>query len=226
MTLSWTAPDSGTITGYSVLRGADANSLSALVADTGGTSTQYTDQNVVAETTYVYAVQALSPDGDSAQSQTATAITSAPPTPTTEPTVEPTTEPPPASDEVTGLALSSEAAGELVITWNTPADEPTDYRVSWAPADEEYLPFTEENTSRRGNSYPNGDVTTLTLTGLPEGVSYKLIMRARYHGDENNEDTSGPWTAEATQTIQAAEPVSSNPPAAPTGLRTWPRTKR
>ena len=114
-------------------------------ADTGSTDTQHTDQNVVAETTYVYAVQALSPDGDSAQSQTATAITSAPPTPTAEPTTEPP--PPPASDEVTGLALSSETAGELVITWNTPTDEPTDYRISWAPADEEYLPFSEENNT-------------------------------------------------------------------------------
>ena len=212
VTLSWTAPSRGTITGYRVLRGADANSLSATVADTGSTDTQYTDQNVVAETTYVYAVQALSPDGDSAQSQTATAITSAPPTPTAEPTTEPP--PPPASDEVTGLALSSETAGELVITWNTPTDEPTDYRVSWAPADEEYLPFSEENTTRLGNSYPSGDTTTLTLTGLPEGISYRVIIRARYEG------ASGPWTAEATQTIQAAEPVSSNPPAAPTGLRT------
>ena len=96
VTLSWITPSRGAITGYSVLRGADANSLSTIVADTRSTSTQYTDQNVVAETTYVYAVQALSPDGDSAQSQTATAITSAAPTPTTEPTVEPTTEPPPA----------------------------------------------------------------------------------------------------------------------------------
>ena len=111
----------------------------------------------------------------------------------------------------------------MVITWNTPTDEPTDYRVSWAPADEEYLPFTEENTPRRGNSYPAGDVTTLTLTGLAEGVSYKMIMRARYHDNQNNEDTSGPWTAEATQAIQ---PVSSNPPAAPTDCGPWPRTKR
>ena len=58
---------------------------------------------------------------------------------------------------------------------------------------------------------PSGDTTTLTLTELPEGLSYKVIIRARY------ENASGPWTPEATQTIQAAEPVSSNPPAAPTG---------
>ena len=211
VTLSWTAPDSDTITGYRVLRGDDADSLSTVTEDTGSTDTQYTDQNVVAETTYVYAVQALSPDGDSAQSQTATAITAAPPTPTAEPTTEPP--PPPASDEVTGLALSSETAGELVITWNTPTDEPTDYRLSWAPADEEYLPFSEENTSRRGNSYPGGDTTTLTLTGLPEGLSYKVIIRARY------EDASGPWTVEVTQPIKATEPAPT-PPAAPTGLRT------
>ena len=217
VTLSWITPSSSAITGYSVLRGADVNSLTAIVADTGSTSTQYTDQNVLAETTYVYAVQALSPDGDSAQSQTATAITSAAPTPT----VEPTTEPPPASDEVTGLALSSEIAGELVITWNTPTDEPTDYRTSWAPADDEYLPFSEENTTRRGNSYPDGHTTTLTLAGLPEGLSYKVIIRARY------EDASGPWTAEATQTIQAAQQVSSATRRPhPRDCGPWPRTKR
>ena len=220
VTLSWTAPDSDTITGYRVLRGDDANSLSATVADTGTTNPQFTDQNVVAETIYVYAVQALSPDGASTQSQTATAITAAPPTPTAEPTVEPTTEPPPASDEVTGLALSSDAVGDLVITWNTPTDEPTDYRVSWGPADEEHRPYTEEDTSRRGNSYPGGDVTALTLTGLPGGVNYKVIVRARYHDDQTGQDRSGPWTDEATQRVK------NDAPDAPTGLSATETTSK
>ena len=46
----------------------------------------------------------------------------------------------------------------------------------------------------------------MTLTGLPGGVNYKLIMRARY------EDSSGPWSDVATQRIL------NSPPAAPTGL--------
>ena len=62
----------------------------------------------------------------------------------------PTATPQPASDEVTGLALSSDAVGQLVMTWNQPSGNPTDYRVAWAPADEDYLSHTGDNTSRRG----------------------------------------------------------------------------
>ena len=205
VTLSWTAPSRGTITGYSILRGADANSLTAIVADTGSTSTQYTDSSVAAETTYVYGLQALSPDGDGAQSETTTVTTTAPPPPPT---------PVHASDEVTSLTLDSSAGGELVIEWNTPTDEPNDYRISWAPADEDYLSYSEDNTDRRGNSYPDGDATSLTLTNLPGGVTYKTMMRARYHNEATQEYSSGPWTAEVTQQIQ------NNPPEIPAGLRT------
>ena len=78
------------------------------------------------------------------------------PEPTPEPTPAPTPEPAPepASDEVTGLALSSGAAGELVLTWSQPSEAPTDYRIAWTPAGEDYLSYSAENTSRRGNSYP------------------------------------------------------------------------
>ena len=132
----------------------------------------------------------------------ATVTISSPPQPTPES----------ASDVVSGLALSGDVVGQLVITWNQPSDEPTDYRVAWAPVDEQFLSHAEDNTSRRGNSYPDGDVTTLTLTGLPGGVEYKVMMRARYHDDQTDQDSSGPWTGEATQRIR------NNPPAAPTGL--------
>ena len=135
-------------------------------------------------------------------------ISSPPPPPTTtpDPTSEPTQEPTPATDAVTDLALSSDTAGELAITWSQPTDQPTDYRISWTPTDESYPSYSAENTSRQGNSYPDGNTTSLTLTGLPGGVNYKVIMRARY------EDSSGPWSDEATQRIL------NSPPAAPTGL--------
>ena len=130
LTLSWTAPSRGTITGYSVLRGADANSMSAILADSRSTSTQYTDSSVAAETTYVYAIQALSPDGNGTQSETTNVTTSAPPSPTVAPTLVP------ASDEVNNLTLASDNAGQLVIAWSHPTDEPNDYRISWTPANE------------------------------------------------------------------------------------------
>ena len=55
VTLTWTAPSRGTVTGYRVLRGTDANSLSAIAQDTGGAGAEYTDSIVAAETTYYYA---------------------------------------------------------------------------------------------------------------------------------------------------------------------------
>ena len=80
VTLSWTAPSSGsTVTGYKVLRGTDANSLSAIAQDTGNAGAEYTDSTVAAETTYYYAVLALSADGDGAQSATVSATTPAAP---------------------------------------------------------------------------------------------------------------------------------------------------
>ena len=206
VTLSWTAPSRGTITGYSVLRGADTNSMSAILADSGSTSTQYTDSSVAAETAYVYAVQALSPDGNGTQSETTNVTTTAPPPPTVPPT------PVAASDEVNSLTLASDTAGQLAITWNQPSDEPTDYRIMWAPADEDYLSYSAENTDQSGNSYPAGDVTTLTLTGLPGGSNYKVMMRARYHNAETNEYSSGPWTSDVSQRVR------NDPPTAPTEL--------
>ena len=73
VTLTWTAPSRGTVTGYRILRGTDANSLSVIAQDTGGAAAEYTDSTVAAETTYHYAVLALSADG--AQSSTVSATT-------------------------------------------------------------------------------------------------------------------------------------------------------
>ena len=92
VTLSWTAPTGGSaVTGYRVLRGNDANSLSAIAQDTGNTSTEYTDSTVAAETAYHYAVLALSQDGDGAQSDTISATTPAEPQPPSTPEPTPAT---------------------------------------------------------------------------------------------------------------------------------------
>ena len=38
--------------------------------------------------------------------------------------------------EVSGVRLSSDAPGELTIVWDESDPTPTDYRVTWAPAEE------------------------------------------------------------------------------------------
>ena len=79
LTLNWDDPEDDSITGYRVLRGPDADNLSTIEEDTEGTSTEYEDETVSPETTYFYAVLALSQDGNSVQSGAISATTPAAP---------------------------------------------------------------------------------------------------------------------------------------------------
>ena len=150
----------------------------------------------------------------------ATAVATPEPTPdptpesTPESTPEPTPEPTPVPDRhVSGLTLSSSSPGELEITWNAAGQEATDYRVNWARSDEDFPSWNETE----GNSYPT--TNSLTLTGLDQGVEYKVQVRARYGGDGAH---SGPWSGEARATVaaEASGSGAGNPPTAPTGLLT------
>ena len=114
---------------------------------------------------------------------------------------------------ISNLSLASNSPGQLVISWDTPSPSPSDYRVSWARQDLGFLSYRYDNEAHRGNEYPAGDVTSLTLTDLSPGVEYKVMMRSRYNkGQYSERPWSGPWSAEATQRVQGP------PPAAPTGL--------
>ena len=137
--------------------------------------------------------------------QRVTAAATATPVPTAAPT------PAPPSDEVTNLRLSSDASGELTITWDAPSDAPADYRVAWARDDLSYLSWDAADETHRGSSYPDGADTSLTLTGLTGGETYKARMRSRYNPG-TSDGRSGPWTDEATQRVRGDAPV------APTGL--------
>ena len=77
--LSWTDPGDGSITGYQVLRGPGADNLAVLVDDTGDANASYTDSNVSAQTTYVYAVKGRNADGLGPQSDPVSATTPAAP---------------------------------------------------------------------------------------------------------------------------------------------------
>ena len=79
--LSWTNPDDDSITGYQVLRGPTAASLSVLADDTGSAASSYIDSTVAAETTYAYAVRARNAHGLSPKSDPVTATTLAAPYP-------------------------------------------------------------------------------------------------------------------------------------------------
>ena len=114
---------------------------------------------------------------------------------------------------IPSLNLASGEPGQLVITWETPDPAPTDYRLRWAPTSENFLSYRDANEVERGNLYPLGGVTSLTLNNLTPGDSYKVQMRSRYYNaDHSVHESSGPWTNTPTQRVK------DHPPAAPTGL--------
>ena len=99
---------------------------------------------------------------------------------------------------ISGVALSSDAPGAAHRRqWTAPGSEPNDYRVNYARADEDYPSYTLSY----GNAYPTGP--SLALSGLDEGVEYKVHVRARYG------DGSGPWSGDARLTVMAAAPAES-----------------
>ena len=79
LTLTWDHPQDERITGYGILRGSSADSLSTITADTGSASTEYEDDTVAPETAYHYAVLARSANGEGAQSDIISATTPAAP---------------------------------------------------------------------------------------------------------------------------------------------------
>ena len=99
-----------------------------------------------------------------------------------------------ADGTMTGVTLTSGSPGTLVVSWNTPTPAPTDYRLRWAPVGSDYLSWKDDNETDRGNAYPAGDATSLTLSGLSEGTEFKVQAAARYHkGEHKNSPWSGPW---------------------------------
>ena len=122
---------------------------------------------------------------------------------------------PPAPGSIENLRLSSENPGELTITWDLPEPVPSDYRISWAEENLKHLSFKVDNVSDRGNEYPEGETTSITLTGLTEGATFKIRMRARYETEDSGSGPwSGPWSTMTTGTVsETPVPESATDPA-------------
>ncbi|WP_419865408.1 cadherin-like beta sandwich domain-containing protein [Candidatus Poriferisodalis sp.] len=105
-----------------------------------------------------------------------------------------------AGNEIGAVTLSSEAPGELTVSWEAPRLAPYGYRVMWARDDLDYLSYWQPDETNRGNLWPTGDATSVTLTGLDEGATYKVQTRARFH-DVQGKVSSSPWTTETTATV-------------------------
>ena len=73
MVLTWKDPQDESITGYVILRRVRVNDqggdFSELVANTETAATTYTDDTVVASTTYTYRIKAINEHGTSERSR-------------------------------------------------------------------------------------------------------------------------------------------------------------
>ena len=215
LTLTWDDPQDTSITGYRILRGTDAGNLAAIQNDMGSASTEYTDATVEPETTYHYAILALSQDGDGAQSAGISITTPAEPAeeePVQEEPVEeepvqqdPVEEDPPAAP--TDLTASNVAHNSLTLSWNDPQDDSiTGYRILRGDAYKN-LPTIEEDTQSSTPSYTDNTVgeasayfyQVVALRGETEGPKSITIETAT--PAESIRSVPQRSTAPATQTL-------------------------
>ena len=110
---------------------------------------------------------------------------------------------------VTGLRLTSETAGTVVVSWGPPG--PDAHRLPGQLGEvHRGLPFLQRQCRQR---LPKTNKETIPT--LEEGVAYKVRVRARYRGDELAEGQtkawSTPWSAVKTITV-AAQPRKEDTP--------------
>ena len=215
LTLSWDDPQDTGITGYRILRGADANSLTAIEEDTGSAGTEYTDTTVEPETIYHYAILAMSQDGDGAQSAGVSITTIAEPIqeePAEEPVEEdPVEEDPPAAP--TGLTTSQVSHNALTLSWDDPQDTSiTGYRILRGP-DAGNLAAIQNDMGSASTEYTDATVE-------PETTYHYAILALSQDGDGAQSPAisiTTPAEPVEEEPVQE-EPVEEDPPTAPTGL--------
>ena len=94
------------------------------------------------------------------------------------------------------VQLESNQPGELHVSWDAPTDTPRDYRVAWARVGENFKTWTDLS----GNAFPT--TSSYTITGLDQGVRYKVRVRARYDGPP------GAWSA-TFEAVVASAPTAT-----------------
>ena len=194
LTLTWNNPQDTNITGYRIQRGTDANSLNTIEPNTGSPSTNYTDSTVEPETTYHYAVIALSQDGDGAQSTTSVTTLAEP-----EETVQ---NDPPAAP--TGLVASQVGHSVLTLTWNDPQDDNiTGYRVLRG-TEADNLSVINSDTASNATEYEDDTVA-------PETAYHYAVLARSANGEGTQSDIISATTP--------AAPKSKDPPPQRVGPR-------
>ena len=170
--LSWTAPagDSGSVTGYEILRAVGEGDVATLVADTASTTTTYTDATAAeAGETYAYQVKAIRGEATSQASNRVSLIP---------------VEPPATPENLKPTNLTFEIKMDMVVlTWDPPAADAgsvTGYRVLRRRPNqgENELLFIKWDTGTTETTYRDGHART-------HGEYYVYRVRA-LRGDEQS----------------------------------------
>ena len=107
---------------------------------------------------------------------------------------------------ISGLRVNSSQPGVLEVTWDAPADPPLEYRLTWARVGESF----PARSDGPGNAYPA--IPSQQITGLEQGVRYKVRVRALYEGYAS--DWSDPIEI-AVASSSLASPASTDAPTGP-----------
>jgi len=179
ISLSWTSPANNggsEITGYKIERSTDAGSTwSTIIANTGSTSTTYSDTGLDQNTSYTYRVSAINSVGTSSPSNAASATTSSSITVPSPPT---------------GLDATTISTSQINLSWTAPTNdggsEITGYDIERSLDNGNTWYTVTSNTSNNDTAYND--------TGLSQGTSYTYRVSAI-----NDIGTSSPSdTASAT----------------------------
>ena len=109
----------------------------------------------------------------------------------------------------TGLTLAATDANTVQATWTAHPDGARDYRLSWAPHDENFKTWTDTDW----NAFPTGN--SYTITGLEGGTTYKVKVRARFETGPPS-DWSGIVTATTTAPPEPTPAPTPQPTPEPT----------
>ena len=82
------------------------------------------------------------------------------------------------------------------MSWDAPTETPRDYRISWARVGDNFLTWTDTSS----NAFPTSP--SYTITGLDQGVRYKVRVRARFDGPP------GSWSDIVEAVVASAAPTA------------------
>jgi uncharacterized repeat protein (TIGR02543 family) len=187
LNVSWTAPaDPGTsaISDYTIQYSSNSGSSWSTFSHTASSSTSATVTGLTRTTSYIFKVAAVTTVGTGSYSTTSTAVSTAAAVP----------------GAPTGLAATSNADAQSVVSWTAPSDNGgaaiTSYKVEYSS---DGTNFNTATTAATGTSY--------TVTGLTNGTTYTFRVSAI--------NSAGTGSASATTTATtkgtALTPVFGSP---------------